>query len=321
MAEHRKLLLRNSPKADESLLGFIVRLTELNDYDTPTWITQEAKLGNIWNQLAFVKNNIDIEPLAKLSGREVAELTPLLYLSADGSNKSLTPRVILNQTVPAYAIRLKDPKICPACLRESGYCRKVWDLAPLTSCPIHRCLLLAECPKCKRRISWIRNSISQCPHPCGYNWTDASLQFVDDVGLAISRQIHHLCGLPVGKAPHQEFIAGTPLTGLELEHLISSVAFIASQLDGFIDTKWKYFVSIRDNERIHNLLTKALLVFNNWPNNFFSFLDWRRLQTAKAQCSGFKNEFNEYRNALYQQLSSRHFDFLRNAFEEYLVAH
>lgn len=315
-----KLLLREKPYSDESLLGYIIRLTSLNDYDTPTWITRCAKLGYIGHACSLVLNDYaNLELLSRLSGTDINELQSLLYKSSDGSNGKFASRLIFGQSVPSYVIRVWEPKICQACIRESEYCRKVWDLIPITACPIHNCLLLDKCPKCQKRLSWVRGSIGRCPLPCGYYWHDAELQFVGDSELAVARQVYKLCGLSCGNTTSNEALSTTPLFQLTLENLTRSLLFIASQFHGVIDTKGKRF-SFLTNGEIHNLLRKASLVFANWPDSYFSFLDWRRAQSpAKKSAYGLRKDFAEYKSALYKQLSAPQLDFMRVDFEEYLI--
>lgn len=323
----RKLLIRPKPKTDESLLGFIVRLTEANDYDSPSWITQVAKLGYMGHKCSFVlDDNVDLVPLACLSGRSTTELQSLSYPSVDGSGAKYATRHFFGLPVPPYVIRVWDPKICPACLEESGYCRRIWDLTPVTVCPTHRCILVDRCPKCKRQIGWVRNSVSRCPHPCGYYWSDSQLQMVDDIELEVVRHIHRLCNLAVGNVSGNGLLTRTPLARLKLEHLLSALFFIASQLAGVahrkgqrtIDTKGKTFAPSRRNAEIHALLCKALLVFDNWPHNYYSFLDWRRAQKDISEYArAHRNYFAEYKSALFVQLASSDLEFMRSAFREY----
>jgi hypothetical protein len=281
-----------------------------------------TRLGYIGHECSFALNdNVNLEPLARLSGRDINELQSLIYPSADGSNGKFAPRLIFGQSVPSYIIRVWAPKICPSCIRESGYCRKIWDLTSVTACPIHHCMLLDKCPKCQKQISWVRNNVARCPPPCNYSWHDAQLQFVGTTELAVAQQIHRLCALPSGNNAADGSFCRTPLSALTLEHLIYSLFFIASQFHGTIDTKGKRF-SVLPNRKVHNVLTKATLVFTYWPESYFPFLDWRRTQIQKTKSAyGLRKDFAEYKSALYKQLAVPELDFMRTAFEEYLVKH
>lgn len=319
MTNNRKLLISDFPSTDESLLGYIVRLTELNRYDRPAWITQEARLSNIVNGHSIVANDaVDLKPLARLSGRSINDFHCLLYQSADGANGTCAPRIIYSQPVPYYVLRLRQPKICPACIGEESYCRRIWDLALVTTCPTHRCLLIDKCPECGRSISWNRNNVSRCPDPCGCYWSRITLQSVDDLALKVTRHIHYLCGNPCSNTLYENQLSASPLSDLRLDGFISCLLFIACQLDHSSNTMSKELMLSSDNGRVHDLVTRALPVFYGWPDNFFSFLDGRRMQNSENKVYRPRLAFSTYRYSLYKNLSSECFDFLRAAFEEYV---
>jgi hypothetical protein len=61
-------------------------------------------------------------------------------------------------------------------------------------------------------------------------------------------------------------------------------------------------------------------VFEDWPHNYFSFLDWVKEQRNKDGIGkGLKRDFDPYRQSLYAPLNLDKLSFLREAFEEYLV--
>jgi hypothetical protein len=321
--EYKGLPLRPRPHTDdESLLGYILRLTQHNVYSTSSRITRLAGLGYIGHRCNFATDDdTHLDALASLARRSVEELRSLLYLSTDGSNGKFTDRLFFGQAIPSYALRVRKPKICPVCVAgELGYCRRVWDLAAVTICPIHRCLLIDQCPGCGSRISWVRSEIGRCPAKvCGLYWPDAPLPALVDEEMELTRHIHRLCGLLDDPMP--EVIASTPLAGLGLTDLLSALFFVASQLDGIMDTKGKHFVHSRQNQKLHDLFVKALLVFAEWPKNFFAFLDKRRAERGPHESMpGWMRYFGDYKNALYVQLAGTQFDFLRYGFREYILA-
>ena len=55
--------------------------------------------------------------------------------------------------ISAYDLNYRCPRICPLCLRECPVWWAVWDLGLVTTCPLHRCHLLNQCPACKRASS------------------------------------------------------------------------------------------------------------------------------------------------------------------------
>lgn len=327
-AEHKRLQLRARPQPYESFLGFILRLTELNDCDTPTWITQEAGIGYVSRKCAAASHKpLDLSLLAQLTDVGLVDLESLRY-PADVQSGSTFRRLFFGLPIPQHVIRPKHPKVCPQCLLETTYIHRVWELALVTVCPLHRCLLLDECPGCDERIVWARNKVAVCP--CGYDWREYSPPSIDMSELQVTQRIHLLCGLAASDSyiGSDAVDSSSPLHRLDLESLISALVFTASQLMNtvyergkrLVDTKGKNFASKSKNAEIHTFLCKAWSVFDNWPNNYFDFLEWRRLHTPKRRfVTGLNRDFAEYKSALYQQLSSDQLCFMRFAFEEYIA--
>jgi hypothetical protein len=81
-----KLLITPKPEKDEGFIGYLVRLTEANAYDTPSWILSLSNIDYMELQwkFSFVFSHSDgLNKLAKLTGALLSELTPLLYLPAN----------------------------------------------------------------------------------------------------------------------------------------------------------------------------------------------------------------------------------------------
>ena len=82
--EIRSLVVRSRPKSDESLFGFLLRLTELNSYPTPIVILNEAHLD--WKFFYYNRildeHNSNFDRLIHLTTITRNELRELLYTSA-----------------------------------------------------------------------------------------------------------------------------------------------------------------------------------------------------------------------------------------------
>src|SRR6266849_5715036 len=127
-----KLLARPKPEKGESFIGYLIRLTELNRYDTPSWILSLSNIDYMELQWTFsfvFSHSKRHEKLAQLINNALSDLTRLLYLPANFSQGYTTEHeydfygAFLNRSI----IRPHCPKICPRCLSESGYCLRVWD--------------------------------------------------------------------------------------------------------------------------------------------------------------------------------------------------
>lgn len=303
-------------------MGYVLRLTELNYYDTPSWILQLTRIKSfVQSNLSFNFNNeLNLSRLAQLTRADESALAKLLYHPADSVRRKMGLYLVFGAPVFQYVIRPRTPKVCAGCLRDFGYIRKIWDLAPVTACPIHKCHLLDECQSCRKRIGWARPGISLCK--CGSDWREHPVSIIDDSELSVVHQIYKLCRLETGSAPPTVSDLASPIYKLDLKSYISALFLIASQYAGIIDIKGKYFVVQRSNFELHEFLCKAQVVFYDWPNNYYSFLDWRKSQQdiqEPKQVWNWGRAYNKYKSSLFVRLAQPQFDFLRSAFHEYIT--
>ena len=322
--EIMRLNVTPKPEPDESPIGYALRLTERNGYETPTVILQLAGLGisSLHNCQFVFGGQWDVSPLSRLTGAAAPSLSRLKYAAAT-SESSAHKFLVFGSPVRRYFINAKLPKVCPDCLCEDGYCRKVWELAPITACPRHRRMLLDECPGCRGRINWFREMVSVCP--CGYDWREAPPSPVEDSELHAVRRIHRLCGLAGGENCLGVGTKETPVDGLDLEHYLYALSFIAGQHEGVLDATGKLFAKSRRRDRrnaeLHDAFAKAAVVLEEWPVNFESFLDWRRTQpNDSGALTGLHKDFGSLYPGLYFNLSQAAFDFMRRAFENYVLS-
>lgn len=65
-------------------------------------------------------------------------------------------------------IEVVRAKICPCCLSESEYFRKIWLLSNVTVCPYHNVELMDSCSVCSEKLSWRKGNIFICI--CGHRY-------------------------------------------------------------------------------------------------------------------------------------------------------
>lgn len=319
-----KLLMRPKPEKGESFIGYLVRLTELNGYDTPSWLLSLAGIDYMELQWTFsfvFGKTKRLERLARLTNNTLNDLNALVYSPANSSQGNTEYDydfygAPLNRSI----IRPHHPKICPKCLAEFGYCFRMWECSLVTACPIHECTLIDSCPTCRRQIRPIRKSVSICS--CGCDWRELDTQFLSADELAVSRRIYRLCDL--SKTP--EVQSENPLHSLGLRDLVVVLTFIAGAFRNIAWATGRPSKSIElPNGELHQLYYRAYSVFENWPHNFHQFLskqssgqvrlhpDDGRLDTA------LKREFGTFYEQLYQDLDQGQFDFMRESFAQFLT--
>src|SRR4051794_30740702 len=107
-----KLLISRSPLPAESFMGYVLRLTERNGYETPSWILKMAGLEyrQLHQSCAFVFNPGEgLKALARVTGAGEATLRHLTCPKVNG----LTSCLFFGRPVAQYAIRPAHPKLCP----------------------------------------------------------------------------------------------------------------------------------------------------------------------------------------------------------------
>src|ERR1041385_3916941 len=84
----QRLRFSSAPKPDESFVGYLLRLAELNRCPTPSWILEKAEIERYWQKMSFVfDHTLSLSPLAALTGVEESKLNPLLYHPAGGARR------------------------------------------------------------------------------------------------------------------------------------------------------------------------------------------------------------------------------------------
>ncbi len=321
-----KLLVRPKPEKGESFIGYLVRLTEVNAYDTPSWILSLSDIDYMELQwtFSFLFGKLKkLDKLAHLSENELSDLNALIYVPTKLPQGNTTEHeydfygASLNRSI----IRPHSPKVCPKCLAEFGYCFRIWDCSLVTACPVHSCIFFDACPKCNRRIRCIRNSLAMCD--CGCDWRTTEGVNVCERELQVSRRVYKLCGImpsqdgkPNGK---------NPLRALNLRDFVVVLTFVAG---GERKISWatgrpSKSIKLR-NAELHKIFAKAHAAFENWPHNFHQFLSKQsRGEIRLNPCYGkldtaLKREFGSFYDCLYQDLVGRQFDFMREAFTQFL---
>ena len=311
-------VLRARPKEDESYLGFLTRLAEINSYDSAYWILKEAHLSlkTFRGYCTFPLNpEVDLLALAELSGLNVRDLSALIYRpSADKYGV-----IAFGHSVSQYVLRHHRPKVCPECLRQSNYCRKQWDFAVVTTCPTHHTMLMDECHECGKPIRWAaRLAVSLCD--CGADWRDAQLPSLPDSETVVSRLVFQRFGFLPPKGSDSK---DNPLYNLPLASALDGLFLIAGQYSQPVTVSGRLLLSKKKVQQIHDELLRALRVFDAWPKNFYTFLDelCRRNKSLKEK-SGLRNNFGGVYQALYDprsHLSAPLSQLLKTEFETYVL--
>lgn len=313
------LLCRPRPYENEDLAGYILRLSQVNHYSSPQWIYNLAEIPQYAANGNFCdRTTQDFSKLAKLLSIEESVLWKMAF--REYKSDKVARVKFFGRSLPTYNLSKLRAKVCPRCLAEKSYSRKIWNLIPLTVCPIHHCLLIDVCPQCDRPIRWDRNSVNECKY-CELDWRDISSEVLELPKTIPSHLLFAACGLgELGEAELQIIGKCHPILNLELEHLISLFSFFAGQLIDVGDTTGKFIAVNRNNAELHELLLSAWGYLKDFPDSFERFLDWYKDKSSHPERdTGIARDFGNFYRRLYKNFPRHTFGFLHEAFENYLA--
>lgn len=239
------------PHSDESLLGYFLRLSELNGYVSPRHLRQLANMD------AGVSLDTPgaLEALARISNQK--------FDCALGDHDKPAARSILESPREAGFLRTQEwtleARICPECIETKGYIEAHWAIPHMFACPVHRSLALSTCPRCRLPLRWYRPGLLECS--CGATLKSERSQYATDREVSLLDLIRRktLGELPATENPH-----GFPtddLMAMTLGRLVDMVDALARTQEATIGRNKRQVVFL------------AAQMLSNWPHNFFEYLD------------------------------------------------
>jgi hypothetical protein len=322
--ELKRLLFTEEPFHDESFTGYMLRLAEMNEIPKISWILEHVGLRNHYGSIYKFNSDfkVDTKTLSKITGMDEGSLKNLLYYHEYGMIRNITGNIVVfGIPIPYYFVVREKPKICPLCLAERNYCRKVWELSPVTVCPLHKCLLLDYCRKCKREINWKRLKVSVCN--CGADFRDFSIKILDNEEIKLSSYLYQIFSL---SSADGKVCFDYPLDGLNVRDLLRVIFFFASHYGHSSDLSGVHISISLNNTRLHEVLCKTLNVFNNWAENYHQFIEWCRekdknyyvnqkaIYLSEFQLSEQYSEYELLNQILHRCFPEDQFSFLRREF-------
>ena len=313
------LLRRPRPYEDEDLAGYILRLSQVNRYSSPQWIYNLAEIPQYAANGNFCdRTTQDFSKLAQLLSIEESTLWKMAFREYKSSKVARVK--FFGRSLPTYNLSKLKAKVCSCCLAEKSYSRKIWNLIPLTVCPIHHCLLVDICPQCDRPIRWDRSAVNECKY-CELDWRDIRSEILELQDTIPSHLLSVACGVEkLGKAELKLIGDCHPILNLELEHLISLFSFFAGQLIDVGDTTGKFISANRSNAKLHELFLAAWDYLQDFPDGFKLFLEWYKNKSSHPERdTGISRDFGNFYLRLYKNFPRQTFGFLHEAFENYLA--
>ena len=303
-----------------------MRLCEINEIPEIRWILNEAGLLRAYDfRYKFNSDfRINTERLSVLAAVEESQIRNLLYLHEFGLIRYITGSILVfGRPVPHNFIRRENPKICSLCLSEKNYLRKVWEISLFTACPIHKCLLLDACLNCSNKIEWERPTIELCR--CGFDFRKSEVFPVDTNELVLAEYFYKEFNLShKGKKSYFDY----PLNTLILKDLLELILFVATHCAGEFSGS---DIGLKlNNAQLHQLLIKAIQIFDDWAVNYYEFIEWwakqdkqyyvsrKQVYSPGNQLDGKYSKFELFNYVLHYYLDIKKFGFMHDEFKTFL---
>ncbi|RED52894.1 TniQ family protein [Cohnella lupini] len=316
---------RPMPHVQESIYSYFIRCQQANGYPSVHWVYDVVRVSYLWNYPHVVYQNKELgDNLKLLLGERI--VSNLSYISRSDESNRVYNIQLNNLTLPHFALEKNKVKVCVCCIKDFGYLNNLWNFLFVTTCPIHRCKLINTCSECNKPFRWHKNILFGCQ--CGTNWNLFNIErYIDPSEMLLSSIFYRYFGyskiLVNEQGLPEEF---NRLTLPELISLISLVAWLYPKNQYYFTMN--HFSHLSLNET-HILLMSALNVFLDWPNNFWSFLDSldkkrrvpfnNRIET-ELEVGMHLSHFGDFYSKLYSLYSKPSFQFVFDAFENYLAA-
>ena len=302
-------MVRPNPFPDESLLGYIVRLSEANGYKSPKDILkifQSIDYQFTSNLPKRIYMNSD--PLMELTGKSYSTLRPMIYARVDYNKYKF-----MNSAVAFRMIEPCRAKFCPLCLREKSYYKIVWDFSLVTVCPAHKCLLISNCPECNSELDIYRNGFGKCK--CGFDLRE--VQFVEELPeteLRMTEHVYLLLGLETSRK--DTVLSHNPLINFSLDDFSLLIDYFSKLVLRMYNLE--YIPNYRElsNRNLHFSLLKALSIFDNFPENYLLFIEEQINVPCFARSNHDYSSFSRYYPSLHNATEPTSWSFIYKAFIE-----
>lgn len=298
-----RLLQRLLPFKDESIRGYIIRLSEENDYDTSKRLFRQVKLQkyNKFENLLVPQRKIDLSILSHLSGRPQNQLNSLMLFDDVDILNHIDDG--LYHEVWRHGACTHQQRICPLCLCKKGYHKNCWELTVMTVCPDHNCVLIDNCQGCRKRIDPYRDKLFYCN--CGFDFRKSKVfqgqsnlsKFIDSIYNNNSKEI----------------IIDNNINCMNRFEFVYTLLILVRLVNGISSTKRSNLSApLIKNSGIIDNLDKAFSIFDDWPKTFYLFLDELRKKESSPISFANLNSF------FAKHFCTERLSFMSEAFKFYL---
>ncbi len=309
-----RLLFRVDPMPHESPRGYLCRVAQEHGYSGPLFLLKIAGVPP-----SRLEREDGVKPVSYMLRLEADEWREICYRRVKGRGR-FKQRLFHGERISADDLNYGCPRLCPACLRERPIWWAAWDLGLVTACPIHRCMLLDQCPSCKRKLAWHRPAVHKCR--CGLDLGNLAAEVADDALVVINTAIYRAAGFPLDDACGPDFAAYRfpgEVLALRLGSLLRLLLFLGSiRESGRLRRKQKPFAAT-DLAVAAEIGSAAVEVLKNWPTHLRDLLRSMLPANAIPTTLNFNAIFGNFYRHLFRVLPRSEVGFLRDVFEKFVI--
>jgi hypothetical protein len=310
-----RLLFRVDPLPGESPRGYLCRVAHEHGYSGPLSLAQIAGLPR-----SGLERDDNARLIAHVLRLETEEWRGLCYRHVNGPNR-FDQRLFYGEQISAYDLNYRCPRICPLCVRECPVWWALWDLGLVTTCPLHRCHLLNQCPACKRSLAWQRPAVHQCR--CGLDFRTITPEVATSDLIAINAAMYKAAGFsPGADAEHDLKDFGFPpgMLGLKLGALLRFILFVGAirEKDGLRQKQRPFGAT--DLVAATEIDRSAVAVLRDWPRPLREVL--RHMlppESTNPAALNFSAIFGNFYRHVFRVLPRSDFGFLHDVFEKFVI--
>jgi hypothetical protein len=258
---------------------------------------QHCDEGPFGYQLRLAEDNL-------LSFQKVSEIHPIDLKATSLPNSQGD---IAGQLPPYIS---KHSRFCPTCLKARGTWHVGWEVLFADACPVCCCWLVDSCSVCHASLHWQRAKLLFCD--CGQSLIDEIPSPAPSNVCLLSKHLHRLA---MGYLPN----TGLFLDRLSLNQCARIILFLGAYAS-FPNSKRPQKIADLDQLRVSwHVTSSAAEVIFNWPVGFNSIASSLKASAAEGTSGRLPVAFRGFYLSLYRSFRSEEFEFLREAFQNYMA--
>jgi hypothetical protein len=200
---------------------------------------------------------------------------------------------------------------CPICVRESAWFRPVWRLKVATICHAHGVRFLQSCPKCRAYpdTQSILKGICECGARFAHAPGPANRQEIL-IGSALVESLTQIASLSLEEETVIE---------LDSAQLVRLICYVGRFVEGPNLSRPGKIRELEDLQVAARLVSGTATLIADWPTAFWHCLE--QFVEAAPHDASVRRVFGPLYHVLYKDLRDPAFQFLRDAFELFLLEH